>query len=102
MPRLALRSARVWLTTVTALTVLAGGPTVSGPSILQGGRHGKRPRVVRLAHIAVSSPRQAYRLNPYPNVSHTIYAEDFEAQIPVAGGSAVVVRVVDGNDRQTD
>ena len=53
-------------------------------------------------HIEVSSPRQTYWLNHYPKVSHTIYAEDFEAQIPVAGGSAVVVRVVDGNDRQID
>jgi hypothetical protein len=53
-------------------------------------------------HIEVSSPRQTYWLNHYPKVSHTIYAEDFEATIPVAGGSAVVVRVVDGNDRQID
>ena len=53
-------------------------------------------------HIDVSIPRQTYWLNHYPKVSHTIYAEDFEATIPVAGGSAVVVRVVDGNDRQID
>jgi hypothetical protein len=53
-------------------------------------------------HIEVSMPRQTYWLNHYPKVSHTIYAEDFEATIPVAGGSAVVVRVVDGNDRQID
>ena len=53
-------------------------------------------------HIEVSNPRQTYWLNHYPKVSHTIYAEDFEATIPVAGGSAVVVRVVDGNDRQID
>ena len=53
-------------------------------------------------HIEVSTPRQTYWLNHYPKVSHTIYAEDFEATIPVAGGSAVVVRVVDGNDRQID
>ncbi len=53
-------------------------------------------------HIEVSNPRQTYWLNHYPKVSHTIYGEDFEATIPVAGGSAVVVRVVDGNDRQID
>ena len=53
-------------------------------------------------HIEVSSPRRTYWLNHYPKVSHTIYAEDFEATIPVAGGSAVIVRVVDGNDRQID
>jgi len=53
-------------------------------------------------HIEVSAPKQIYWLNHYPKVSHTIYAEDFEATIPVEGGSAVVVRVVDGNDRQID
>jgi hypothetical protein len=53
-------------------------------------------------HIEVSNPKQTYWLNHYPKVSHTIYAEDFEATIPVAGGSPVVVRVVDGNDRQID
>jgi len=53
-------------------------------------------------HIEVSSPKQTYWLNHYPTVSHTIYAEDFEATIRVAGESAVVVRVVDGNDRQID
>lgn len=53
-------------------------------------------------HIQVSNPRQTYWLNHYPKVSHTIYAEDFAATIPVAGGAAVVVRVVDGNDRQID
>ena len=53
-------------------------------------------------HIEVSNPKQTYWLNHYPKVSHTIYNEDFEATIPVAGGAAVVVRVVDGNDRQMD
>lgn len=53
-------------------------------------------------HIEVSEPKQTYWLNHYPKVSHTIYNEDFEATIPVAGGASVVVRVVDGNDRQMD
>jgi hypothetical protein len=53
-------------------------------------------------HIDVSEPKLTYWLNHYPRVGHTIYAEDFEATIPVAGGAAVVVRVVDGNDRQID
>ena len=53
-------------------------------------------------HIEVSEPKQTYWLNHYPKVSHTIYLEDFEATIPVAGGASVVVRVVDGNDRQID
>ena len=53
-------------------------------------------------HIEVSSPKQTYWLNHYPKVSHTIYKEDFEATIAVAAGATVVVRVVDGNDRQID
>jgi hypothetical protein len=53
-------------------------------------------------HIQVSNPRQTYWLNHYPTVSHTIYGEDFEATIPVAGEAGVIVRVVDGNDRQID
>ena len=53
-------------------------------------------------HIEVSNPKQTYWLNHYPKVGHVIYNEDFEATIPVAGGANVVVRVVDGNDRQMD
>jgi hypothetical protein len=53
-------------------------------------------------HIEVAEPKQTYWLNHYPKVGHIIYKEDFEATIAVAGGSAVVVRVVDGNDRQID
>ena len=53
-------------------------------------------------HIEVANPKQTYWLNHYPKVSHTIYLEDFEATIPIAGGATVVVRVVDGNDRQID
>lgn len=53
-------------------------------------------------HIEVSDPKQTYWLNHYPTFSHTIYKEDFEATIPVAAGATVVVRVIDGNDRQID
>ncbi|HEY7474237.1 MAG TPA: hypothetical protein VH679_04450 [Vicinamibacterales bacterium] len=53
-------------------------------------------------HIEVSDPKQTYWLNHYPRVGHTIYKEEFEATIPVAGGASVVVRVIDGNDRQID
>lgn len=53
-------------------------------------------------HIEVSNPKQTYWLNHYPRVGHVIYNEDFEATIPVAAGAAVVVRVIDGNDRQID
>jgi hypothetical protein len=53
-------------------------------------------------HVEVSEPKQTYWLNHYPKVSHTIYKEDFEATIPMAAGASVIVRVVDGNDRQID
>lgn len=53
-------------------------------------------------HIEVSNPKQTYWLNHYPRVGHTIYNEDFQATVPVAGGAGVVVRVIDGNDRQID
>ena len=53
-------------------------------------------------HIEVSEPKQTYWLNHYPKVGHTIFLEDFETTIPVAAGASVVVRVVDGNDRQID
>lgn len=53
-------------------------------------------------HIEVSEPKQTYWLNHYPKFSHTIYKEDYEATIPVAAGAIVVVRVIDGNDRQID
>jgi hypothetical protein len=52
--------------------------------------------------IEVSDPAATFYLNHYPSVSHTIYQEDFEAVIAVAGGAEVFVRVVDGNDRQID
>jgi hypothetical protein len=52
--------------------------------------------------IKVSSPAQTYWLNHYPSTSHTIYLEDFEATITVAGGAKVVVGANDGNDRQID
>lgn len=53
-------------------------------------------------HIEVSEPKQTYWLNHYPAFSHTIYKEDYEETIPVAGGATVVIRVIDGNDRQID
>ena len=65
------------------------GGTVSTPDWSQWG-------------IEVSEPKQAYWLNHYPSVGHTIYKEDFEATISVAAGATVVIRVTDGNDRQID
>lgn len=53
-------------------------------------------------HIVVSEPAQTYYLNHYPSVSHRIENEDFEATITAAGGSEIVVRMIDGNDRQID
>jgi hypothetical protein len=83
-------------------TTIAGGetPLANHPYYQVGGTI--RARDWSAWHIEVSNPRQVYWLNHYPKVSHTIYLEDFEATIPVAGGAAVVIRVVDGNDRQMD
>src|SRR5262245_1453511 len=83
-------------------TTIAGGetPDPAHPYYQVGGTI--RAREWSAWHIEVSNPKQTYWLNHYPKVSHTIYAEDFEATIPVAGGASVVVRVVDGNDRQID
>ena len=36
-------------------------------------------------HLEVSNPKQTYWLNHYPKVSHTIYKEEFDATIPMAG-----------------
>ncbi|HEY7056264.1 MAG TPA: hypothetical protein VH458_07060 [Vicinamibacterales bacterium] len=83
-------------------TTIVGGetPYPDHPYFKIGGTVGAREWSAW--HIQVSSPKQTYWLNHYPTVSHTIYAEDFEATIPVAGEAAVVVRVIDGNDRQID
>jgi len=53
-------------------------------------------------HIEVSEPAETYWLNHYPSTGHIIYQEDFEATLPIAGGATVVVRVIDGNDREID
>lgn len=83
-------------------TTIAGGetPLAEHPYYQVGGT--VRAREWSAWHIEVSNPRQTYWLNHYPQVGHMIYLEDFEATIPIAGGAAVVVRVVDGNDRQID
>lgn len=83
-------------------TTIAGGetPYPDHPYYQVGGT--VRARDWSAWHIEVSNPKQTYWLNHYPKVSHTIYLEDFEATIAIAGGATVVVRVVDGNDRQID
>ena len=83
-------------------TTIAGGeaPLADHPYYKVGGT--VRARDWSAWHIDVSEPKQTYWLNHYPKVGHTIYLEDFEATIPIAGGASVVVRVVDGNDRQMD
>lgn len=83
-------------------TIIEGGesPYPEHPYYKVGGT--VRARDWSAWHIEVSDPRQIYWLNHYPKVSHTIYKEDFEATIPMAAGASVVVRVIDGNDRQID
>lgn len=93
---------RLRIRAIVEPTMITGGetPYPDHPYYKVGGT--VRARDWSAWHIEVSNPPQTYWLNHYPKVSHTIYAEDFEATIPVAGGAAVVVRVVDGNDRQID
>jgi len=83
-------------------TTITGGetPNPEQPFFQVGGTI--RARDWSAWHIEVSEPKQTYWLNHYPKVSHTIYNQDFEVTIPVSGGANVVVRVVDGNDRQMD
>jgi hypothetical protein len=83
-------------------TIVDGGetPYADHPSFKVGGT--LKTRDWSHWHIEVSEPKQIYSLNHRPKVSHTIYKEDFEATIPIAAGATVVVRVVDGNDRQID
>lgn len=83
-------------------TTIQGGetPLADHPYYQAGGT--VRARDWSAWHIEVSEPKQTYWLNHYPKVGHIIYKEDFEATIPVAAGANVVVRVVDGNDRQID
>ena len=83
-------------------TVIEGGetPYQNHPYFKVGGN--LRTRDWSHWHIEVSEPPQTYSLNHYPKVSHTIYKVDFEATIAVAAGATVVIRVIDGNDRQID
>jgi hypothetical protein len=83
-------------------TIIEGGetPYPDHPYFKVGGQ--LRSRDWSHWQIEVSEPKQVYSLNHRPKVSHTIYKEDFEATITVAAGATVVVRVVDGNDRQID
>jgi hypothetical protein len=83
-------------------TVIEGGetPDPAHPYFKIGGT--LRSRDWSHWHLDVSEPRQTYTLNHYPSVSHIVHKEDFEAVVAVAAGATVVVRVVDGNDRQMD
>lgn len=83
-------------------TTMAGGvaPDAAHPWFVEAGQ--SRTTDYSRWHIDVSEPAQTYTLNHYPSVSHTIYKEDFEATIQVAGGASVVVQVLDSNDRQID
>ena len=93
---------RLRIRAIVEPTTITGGetPFAEHPYYQVGGTI--RARDWSAWHIEVSNPKQTYWLNHYPKVSHTIYLEDFEATIPIAGGANVVVRVVDGNDRQMD
>ena len=98
----AVHDVRLRIRAIVEPTTIAGGetPYPDHPYYKVGGT--VRARDWSAWQIEVSSPPQTYWLNHYPKVSHTIYNEDFEATIPIAGGAKVVVRVADGNDRQID
>ena len=82
-------------------TIVDGvAPDASHPWFVAGGQ--SRTTDYSRWHIDVSEPAQTYTLNHYPSVSHTIYKEDFEATIQIAGGASVLVQVIDSNDRQID
>ena len=83
-------------------TTIAGGdaPDATHSYFVAGGQ--SRTADYSRWHIDVSDPAQTYTLNHYPSVSHTIYKEDFEATISVAGGASVLVQVIDSNDREID
>jgi hypothetical protein len=83
-------------------TTIAGGVATDAahPWFVEAGQ--SRTTDYSRWHIDVSEPAETYTLNHYPSVSHTIYKEDFEATIQVAGGASVLVQVVDSNDRQID
>jgi hypothetical protein len=83
-------------------TTVAGGepPDAAHPYFVAGGE--SRTADYSRWHIDVSDPAQTYTLNHRPSVSHTIYKEDFEATIRIAGGASVLVQVIDSNDRQID
>ena len=83
-------------------TTIEGGetPLADHPYYKVGGT--VRARDWSSWRIDVAEPKQTYWLNHYPRVGHIIYNEDFEVTIPIGGGSAVAVRVTDGNDRQID
>jgi hypothetical protein len=93
---------RLRIRAIVEPTTITGGetPYADHPYYQVGGTI--RARDWSAWHIEVSNPKQTYWLNNYPKVSHTIYLEDFEATIPITVGASVVVRVVDGNDRQMD
>ena len=50
--------------------------------------------------IEVAMPKQTYWLNDHRYVAHDIHKDDYRATLRIAGGSAVVVRMNDGNERQ--
>jgi hypothetical protein len=93
---------RLKIRAIVEPTTIEGGeaPLAEHPYYIVGGTI--RAREWSAWHIEVSNPKQTYWLNHYPKVGHTIYKEEFETTIPVAGGASVAVRVIDGNDRQID
>jgi hypothetical protein len=83
-------------------TRMEGGvaPDPAAPWFVTGGE--SRSPDYSQWQIEVSQPKATYTLNNYPRTSHTIYKEDFQVTIPIAGGASVRVRTIDANDREID
>ncbi|HKU38252.1 MAG TPA: hypothetical protein VJR89_08895, partial [Polyangiales bacterium] len=50
--------------------------------------------------IKVAQPMQTYWLNDHAYVAHDIHKDDYQVEIPIAGGSSVTVSMNDGNERE--
>ena len=85
-------------------TTIEGGETpYPDRPYYQGGRHHRSAKEWSAWQIEVSIPKQTYWLNHYPRVgAHDLQRKTSRRRFPWPAAAAVVVRVIDGNDRQID
>ena len=82
-------------------TIEGGEMPVSGPSVLQSGRHGRSARVVRVAHRHLESQADLLAQSLSESLTYDLRGR-LRGDDSRGGRQRVVVRVVDGNDRQID